>query len=145
MEKSEAIDYLKQVSLAYFATVDEEKISLPKVRPMAIIHHDEKVWAVTITGRKKIDQLRMNNNFEFSAIIPEGEKSIALRANGIVKFIEDMEIKKELSEVISFFSAYWKSFDDPNFVLMHLVLSQLLFQIPSDVVGQPAFYSFELF
>ena len=145
MDKEKAISYLQKVGLAYFATVEKkDEVYLPRVRAIAIIHQDNHVWAVTIGGREKITQLQANNNFEFTALIPEDNKNIAIRARGIVEFIEDMSTKEELSRAISFFSSYWKSPDDPMFYLMKLNISQLVFQVPSEVAGKPAFYTIDL-
>ena len=145
MDKEKAIKYLSKVNLAYFATVEKvDDVYAPRVRAMAILHHNNLIWAVTIGGRAKIAQLQSNNNFEFTASIPEDNKNIAIRARGTVEFIEDMSTKEELAKAISFFSIYWKSYDDPMFYLMKLNIEQLIFQVPSDVAGQPAFYTIDL-
>jgi len=145
MDREKAINYLKKVELAYFATVEKkENVYAPRVRAMAIIQHDNQVWAVTVGGRAKITQLQENNNFEFTTLIPEDNKNVALRARGTADFIEDMSTKEELSKAISFFSGYWKSHDDPTFYLIKLNITQLVFQVPSEVVGKPAFYTIDL-
>jgi uncharacterized pyridoxamine 5'-phosphate oxidase family protein len=145
MDREKAIDYLQKVGLAYFATVEKvNDIYAPRVRAMAIIHHNNLVWAVTIGGRAKIAQLQANNNFELTALIPEDNKNIAIRARGTAEFIEDMSTKEELAKAISFFNSYWKNYDDPMFYLIKLNIEQLIFQVPSDVAGKPAFYTINL-
>ena len=107
MNKQEAINHLNSVNLAYVATIDNNE---PRVRIMSIIPHNNQYWCCTITGRKKIDQIRQNNHFEFSSQLANNQGSI--RASGKVDIIEELETKKEISGVISWFDDYWKSYDD---------------------------------
>jgi uncharacterized pyridoxamine 5'-phosphate oxidase family protein len=134
MEKQEAINHLNSVNLAYVATIDNNE---PRVRIMSITPHKSQYWCCTITGREKIEQIKQNNNFEFSFQLAENQGSI--RARGKVDIIEELELKKEISEVIPWFDGYWKSHDDPKFTLFRLNVDRIVVQQPGRI-----FHKFDL-
>ncbi|MHA2249598.1 MAG: pyridoxamine 5'-phosphate oxidase family protein [Candidatus Kariarchaeaceae archaeon] len=142
MEIKDGIDLLKKVGLAYFATVDGDN---PCVRMMAIIHHNDEVWATTIKGRDKIRQIKINNKFEFSGFVSISENERRqIRARGTVEIIPDIEIKRKVIDSISFFDAYWNSPEDPRFVLLKLHIESIIIQEPTETPGYPIFHRFDL-
>ena len=128
MDKQEAIKHLNSVELAYVATVDNNE---PRVRIMSITPHKNQFWCCTITGRDKIDQIKKNNNFEFSFQLSENQGSI--RARGKADIVEELETKKEISEVIPWFDDYWKDHNDPKFTLFRLNVDRIVVQQPGRI------------
>ena len=111
----------------YLATVDGDQ---PRVRPMALIYHEDICWFVSISGREKINEIDKNNNVEF-AINPQDKEDLStIRGIGKAILITDFDTKKDVIEAIPWFDAYWKSYDDPRFYLYRLDLEKISVQIP---------------
>lgn len=128
---------MENLEVVSMATVDEDQ---PRVRIMALISHDNKFWCCTITTRSKMKQFKKNSKFEFCSIIKKNGILGSIRALGNANIIDDLKIKKDLSEVIPFFSGYWSDYSDPKFSLIQLNISKIEVQSPYD----KKFYTFDL-
>ncbi|MHA2358023.1 MAG: pyridoxamine 5'-phosphate oxidase family protein [Candidatus Heimdallarchaeaceae archaeon] len=137
MKLEDVKEYFNTQPLMYFATNEDNQ---PRVRPMALIYHNGQCWCCSIAGRPKIEQIKKNNKIEFALNASDREEMSTIRGSGKAVLIEDFETKKDLSEAIPWFSGYWESYDDPNFVLYRLDLERIEVQIP--VVRE--FYFFDL-
>lgn len=127
MKLDEVLDYLKLQPLMYLATVDGTQ---PRVRPMALIYHNDICWFVSISGREKINEIEKNNNVEFAINPQDREELSTIRGSGKAILITDFETKKEVIKAIPWFDGYWKSHDDPRFYLYKLDLEKISVQIP---------------
>ncbi len=127
MKLEDVLDYLKLQPLMYLATVDGDQ---PRVRPMALIYHENTCWFVSISGREKINEIDKNNNVEFAINPQDNEDLSTIRGTGKAILITDFETKKDVIEVIPWFDGYWKSYDDPRFYLYRLDLEKISVQIP---------------
>ncbi len=128
---------MENLEVVSMATVDEDQ---PRVRIMALISHDKKFWCCTISTRSKMKQFKKNSKFEFCSIIKKNEILGSIRALGNANIIEDLKIKKEVSEAIPFFSRYWSNYSDPKFGLIQLNISKIEVQSPYD----KRFYTYDL-
>ena len=135
MNINQIFEFLNKIETISLATLERNH---PRVRLMALIKYNNKYWCCTKTSRPKIEQIKNNNLFEFCSKIEDGEKFGSIRASGRIKLIEDLEVKKELSGVISFFNAFWKSYDEPNFSLLQLDIEKIEIHNPYD----KKFYSY---
>ena len=109
--------YFEGEKIIYLATAKNNK---PKVRPMALIYHGEQFWCCTLSNRKKVHQIENNENIEFALLVNDDGDFVNIRGEGKAKIIQDSETKIKLSQVITFFGDYFKSTDDPNYVLIHM-------------------------
>jgi len=107
---------------------------------MALIPHNEIYWCCTITSRPKMNQFKANSKFEFCSIIKKNDNLGSIRASGKVEIIEDLSIKKELSQAIPFFKGYWDDYTDPNFGLIRLDINKINVQSPYD----KKYYTYDL-
>ena len=137
MQLEEITDFFKTQPLMYLATSENNQ---PRVRPMALIYFKDQSWCCSIGGRPKIDQISKNNKFEFAVIAPEREDMSTIRGSGKASKEEDPDIKKELADFIPWFSGYWDSYEDPNFVLIRLDLEKIEVQVPKERI----FYTFNI-
>ena len=137
MKLEDVTDFFKTQPLMYLATSENNQ---PRVRPMALIYYKDQSWCCSIAGRPKIDQIRNNNKFEFAVIAPEREDMSTIRGRGKASIEENLEIKKELADFISWFSGYWDSYEDPNFTLIRLDLEKIEVQVPKERI----FYTFNI-
>lgn len=113
--------YFYNNPLVYFATIDKNQ---PRVRPVSLVNHNNDLWVVSRSYEEKIEQINDNSNFEFTFIVDDEFKGM-IRATGKAKVIDDLVIKKELVKSISWFDNYFKSFDDPNYGLIKLDVSEV--------------------
>ncbi len=137
MKLENVLNYLQLQPLMYLATVVENQ---PRVRPMALIYHDDTCWFVSIAGREKITELEKNNNVEFAINPHDKEEMSTIRGRGKALLITDLDIKTDVAKAIPWFDGYWKSYDDPGFYLYKLDLNQISVQIP----GKRDIYTFDL-
>ena len=133
----EIFDIMLKNELIYFATIEDNQ---PRVRIMALIPFNNKWWTTTKTPRSKVNQIQKNENFEFSFLIKQGKNIGSLRARGKALITEDLEIKKNVSKEITWFDAYWTSYQDPLFCLIQLDIEKIIVQNPFD----KKFYSYYL-
>ena len=121
--------FLKKDSLAYVATSDNGQ---PHVRAMTLIFCNNRFWSATLTSRNKIREIKANDRMEFCVLLETEKGTGSLRATGKAAVIDDLNIKQELASEISFFNAFWKSPDDPEFCLIELKPEMYLVQNPDD-------------
>jgi uncharacterized pyridoxamine 5'-phosphate oxidase family protein len=127
MKLEEITEYFNQQPLMFLATTEDDQ---PRVRPMALIYHNDTCWCCSISGRPKIKQMLENNKIEFAVNAFDKEEFSTIRGTGIAILVEDKETKKDVSKAIDWFSGYWKSYDDPDFTLFRLDLDKIEVQIP---------------
>ena len=128
MKLEDVLDYFKLQPLMYLATVVGDQ---PRVRPVALIYHNDTCWFVSISGREKIKEIEKNNNIEFAVNPHDNEALSTIRGRGKAILITNLETKENVAKVIPWFDAYWKSIDDPRFYLYRLDLGQISVQIPA--------------
>ncbi|MFW9920442.1 MAG: pyridoxamine 5'-phosphate oxidase family protein [Candidatus Thorarchaeota archaeon] len=110
--------------LLHLSTLDGNQ---PRVRIMSFTPLDKKIWVVTRSGDDKIQQLRKNPNIEFTYSY-QGEQNIGcLRASGTAIIVDDPAIRARVTKAIPWFNGYWESSEDPNFTLIRLDISKILF------------------
>lgn len=127
MKLEDVMEYLKLQPLMYLATADGDQ---PRVRPMALVYHNDTCWFVSISGREKITEIENNNNVEFAINPQDKEEMSTIRGTGKAVLISNFETKKDVIEAIPWFDGYWKSYDDPRFYLYRLDLEKISVQIP---------------
>lgn len=128
MNLEEALSKLKEDPLMSFATsVDGQ----PYVRIMALVNHNDKFYCVTSKSRPKTQQIQTNPKFSFVVKLA-GDKDIgSVRARGLTEIISDSNLKKEIGSSITWFKNFWKTYEDPEFVLVRLHINQILIHDPN--------------
>ncbi len=129
MNKERVNELLKKCDLMFLSTsVDDE----PRVRCMALIFHENKVWACTKSDRGKVRELIENDKIEICTLVKGESDTGSIRASGRAEIIHDIRIKEELSQVIPFFSAYWKTAADDDFTLIKFNIEHYILHDPDD-------------
>ncbi len=120
---------LQGFPLAHLSTIDNDQ---PRVRPMALITHNDSIWLSSRTEWSKVEQIRDNNKVEFT-VAPISETTTgSIRFTAIAEIEEDLKTKELLAKAIPWFSDYWSGPNDPNFTLMKMKLSRVLYDNPFD-------------
>ena len=65
MTKDELWTYFEKANMVHLATMDGDQ---PRVRIMALIKHDNKLYTLTHTQWDKVRQISANNKVEFTVI-----------------------------------------------------------------------------
>jgi len=129
MNKQNLIEYLEKSEIMYLATCSGSK---PHVRCMAMIYFNNTIWCCSKSNRVKVQEIKDNNAIEI-CILVEGKKDLgSIRGNGIAILINDPEVRKNLSEHIPFFRAYWESPEDDDFTLIKLEIETFMFHDPDN-------------
>lgn len=127
MEQIEINQYFKGFPLIYLANLDKNK---PHVRAMSLIYHNDDLWVCSPKSRPKVSQFDLNNDIEFCLVVQATAEYHNIRGSGKAIKITTNDVRKELSTVIPFFSAYWEEYTDPNFVLYRLDIEQYEYHPP---------------
>ena len=121
MDLSEVWPLFEKGGLIHLSTLDGDQ---PRVRMLALIVHDQKLWVVTRTGDDKVVQIRKNSNVEFTLAVSGKERTGCLRATAEANIVEEPSTRDDVVSAIPWFTGYWKSSEDPNFTLIRLDLKK---------------------
>ncbi len=118
----EVYSYFKQTQPVYLATIEHNK---PRVRPVTLIHFDEKFWVATGSGDAKVKQIYQNSNIEFCMTISDQKNTGYIRGAGVADIVEELETKKLIAGKIEFIKHFWQDPADPDFVLLEIELREI--------------------
>jgi len=129
MSRDKLIHYLQKSEIMYLATCSDGK---PHVRCMAIIYFEDTIWCCSKSNRIKVQEIKQNNSIELCILI-EGKNGLgSIRGNGKAMIITDLKVKAKLSLKIPFFKSYWDTYEDDDFSLIKLEISEFMFHDPDD-------------
>jgi len=120
--KKEIKSYFSQTQPVYLSTIDKD---IPRVRPVTLIHFNEKIWVATGSEDAKMSQIRANCNFEFCYSISKKQNMGYIRGAGVISIVEDIVVKKKLLDNIDFISHFWKDPADSGYSLLHLNIKEI--------------------
>jgi general stress protein 26 len=122
MNLDNALIMLKREPVMSFATsVDGQ----PYVRFMALANYKDQFFCVTYKSRKKNEQIRSNPKFAFVVLVEGKGTTGSIRCRGTTEIITDRTLKKEVAEVLPWFSHYWDSYDDPEYTAIRLHINHI--------------------
>jgi general stress protein 26 len=124
MNLNEVWQHFVDAGLVHLSTIDGDQ---PRVRMMALTVYHNNLWVVTRTADDKVEQIRRNNNIEFTCTVQGNEKVGCLRATARAEIITDKSTREDVANFIPWFTSYWKSSEDPNYTLIRLDLKRILF------------------
>ncbi len=104
--------------------------SQPFVRPMSLLLHDEKLWCCSPGARSKVKQIRKNNSIEFALLAFHSDQYHNIRGTGKAIEITEQATRSELAQAIPFFSEYWRTPEDPLFILYRLDIDTFEYHPP---------------
>ena len=126
--KKEIWSHFKNMQVVFLATMDCEQ---PRVRPVTVLHFNEKLWVGTGTGSAKVKQVKNNNKAGFCLYLDQGEQKVGyIRGQCDVNIIEDKDTKKQLADQMPFFKQFWKGYDDPEYTLLQFDLKEIEYMRP---------------
>jgi len=125
--KKEVWGHFQNMQQVFLAT---DEGTQPRVRPVTLIHFNDKFWITTSTNSAKIKQIKDNKNYEFCLLLKEGDNSGYIRGSGEANIVQDKDTKKLLADNTPFFKNFWKDADDPNYTLLEIVIKNVEYLKP---------------
>jgi len=92
----------------------------PRVRPVTIVAHEGKVYALTGSRDAKMRHLRNDPRFEFYLLLEEDGKTGYVRFMGRVMMVEDLDLRKEVGDASGFAWDYFDGAEDPDYSLLEM-------------------------
>ena len=101
----------------FLATADEDQ---PRVRPVTLIHLQDRFFVATGSNDAKTKQIRGNPKTEFCLLIEKDDQKGTIRVECIAEIIEAKEVKAVVYSKIPFLKEFWGSPKDPDYALIEL-------------------------
>ncbi len=125
-----AMDQLGDQTVVPLATVSDEGA---RVRPVTMVAHDGKVYALTGSRDAKMRHLREDPRFEFYVLVEEGDKTGYVRFMGRVMMVEDLELRKEVGDASGFAWNYFDGPEDANYALLEMNIRRAEIMRPGEM------------
>jgi general stress protein 26 len=121
--------HFENFPMAHLSTIEKDQ---PRVRLMSLIAFEKHLWLSSKTAWDKVSQIRVNNKVEFT-IAPTTDNGIgSIRVTVIARIVIDPITREKLAAAIPWFKQYWRGADDPNFTLIKMEPSRILYDNPYD-------------
>jgi len=128
--EKEVHERLSGTPTAYLATLEDGQ---PRVRPVALVVWDERLWITSGTRNGKTRQMRRNMGIELCVPISESGHEGYIRLAGEARFVIDAKTREALSKAVEFFKNYWQSPDDASFTLIEVVPTEIEYLRPNEM------------
>ncbi len=123
----EAFSHLEIQNVSFLGTSCN---SQPFVRPMMLICIDNRMYYATGVEEKKIQHLLDNPLVETCILLGSGDNGGSLRIRGKILIVEDLVVKKRVSDSVPFITRFWGSFDSISYELLELIPSHIEYMKP---------------
>lgn len=115
--KREVWDNFSEQQHIFLATVEEDQ---PRVRPVTLIHLQDKFFVATGSNDAKVKQIKRNPKTEFCLLLEKNEQKGTIRAQCLAKIVDDKSVKADVFSKIPFLREFWKTPEDPGYALVKL-------------------------
>ena len=123
----EAFSHLELQNVSFLGTTSN---SQPFVRPMMLTYIENRMFYATGVEEKKIQHLKDNPLVETCILLGSGDNGGSLRIRGSIMFVEDLDVKKRVSDSVPFITRFWGSFDSIGYELLELLPSYIEYMKP---------------
>lgn len=130
---TEVWSHFKDMQVVFLAT---EEGGQPKVRPVTLLHFDEKMWVTTGASDNKIRQIRANPKIEFCLLLKAGENSGYVRCVAEAEIVSDAATRALVADRAPFFKEFWKTADDPGYALLRIHPKELEYVRPGTIQAE---------
>lgn len=128
--EKEAWKHLKGTPTAYLATLEDDQ---PRVRPVALVVSNKRLWIASGTRNGKTRQIRRNPNVELCLPISAGGHQGYVRIAGTAHMILDPKTREALASEMEFFREYWESPDDVGYTLLEITPTEIEYLRPEEM------------
>ncbi|MDP2173772.1 MAG: pyridoxamine 5'-phosphate oxidase family protein [Candidatus Cloacimonadaceae bacterium] len=123
-------EYLKDKMAADLATCDNGQ---PRLRPMTLMHLEDKLWIATGTTDAKSAQLASNPLCEALLHIKKEQNSGYIRISAKAVLITDLALKKTIADFSDFVYDYFPEAADEGYALYELVPHSIRLMKPGEM------------
>ncbi len=109
----------------------------PRVRPVTLVENTGELFVLTGLKDAKVAQIKKNEKVEVVRLFRFEEGGGYVRFSARAEIVNDSKIRERLAKATSFFSTYFKSADDPKFVLLHLAPVKIEYMKPGQMYPDP--------
>ena len=127
-------EWLRGENTIFLATAEGDQ---PRVRPVTLVENAGELFVLTGLKDAKVAQIKKNKKVEVVRLFQFEKGGGYVRFSARAKIIEDSKIRERMAKSTSFFSTYFKSADDPNFVLLHLAPVKIEYMKPGQMYPDP--------
>ena len=127
--KQEYQSFMKGIKPAYMSTVEDRQ---PRVRPVAVLWHENIAWIGSGTSNGKTQQVRRNENVELCIPIEGDGRNGYVRLSGKAEIVTDANVRSDLARKMPFFDTYWEGPDDADYSLIRITPSEIVYMGPGD-------------
>ncbi|MFX1299984.1 MAG: pyridoxamine 5'-phosphate oxidase family protein [Promethearchaeota archaeon] len=127
-------ELLRGENTIFLATAEGDQ---PRVRPVTLVENAGEFFVLTGLKDAKVAQIKKNEKVEVVRLFRFEEGGGYVRFSAYAKIIGNSKIRERLAKATSFFSSYFKSADDPNFVLLHLAPVKMEYMKPGQMYPDP--------
>jgi len=115
--KKEMLKRFTRQQNVFLATVEGDQ---PRLRPVTLIRFQNRFFFGTGSNNAKVKQIRHNPKTEFCLMFGRKGSRGTIRAECIATFIEEKKTKATVFDNVRLFHEFWKSPEDPSYVLIEL-------------------------
>jgi uncharacterized pyridoxamine 5'-phosphate oxidase family protein len=116
-----ALDQFGDSVVVPLATLSDDG---PRVRPVTVVNHEGKVYALTGSQDAKMRHLREDPRFEFYIHLEDDGSKGYVRFMGRVMMVEDLDLRKEVGDASGFAWKYFDGPEDPDYALLEMGIRQ---------------------
>jgi uncharacterized pyridoxamine 5'-phosphate oxidase family protein len=127
--EKEVHEHLKGTPTAYLATLEDGQ---PRVRPVALVAWDGRLWITSGTRNGKTRQMRRNMDVELCVPISEEKHDGYVRVAAEARFVIDSKTREAVAKAVPFFKNYWEGPDDERFTLIEVVPTEIEYLRPKE-------------
>jgi uncharacterized pyridoxamine 5'-phosphate oxidase family protein len=113
----------------FLATVEGDQ---PRLRPVTLIRFQDRFFFATGSNNAKVKQIKHNPKTEFCLMFGRKGNRGTIRAECTAKFVMEKKTKTDIFDNIPLFHEFWKSPEDPSYVLIELIPHSFEYYRPGD-------------
>ena len=114
----------------FLATTEGDQ---PRVRPVTLIHLQNKLFVTTGSTDAKVKQTKQNPKTEFCLLVEKDERKGTIRVECVAKIVENKDVKTDVYNNISFAKEFWRGPEDPNYTVIELKPISLEYMKPGSI------------
>jgi len=114
----------------FFATAEAGQ---PRVRPVTLIRLLDELFVATGSNDAKTKQIKQNPKTEFCLLIEKDDKKGTIRAECKAQIVKDNNVKARVYNKIPFIKEFFKTPEDPSYVLIKLQPIALEYMEPGSI------------
>lgn len=128
--KNELLSRFKKQQNVFLATTEGDQ---PRLRPVTLIRFQNRFFFATGSNNAKVKQIKNNPKTEFCLMFGKKGNRHTIRTECLATFVEDKKTKARILDNVPLFREFWKTPEDPSYVLIELTPLGFEYYQPGDM------------